>query len=245
MDRMIYLSMTGAKALMQRQDGLAQNLANAGTDGFRADLTAFRAVPVRQEGAATTRVFSLEASAGFDPTPGAIRQTGSPLDIAVRGDGWIAVQGAEGNEGYTRDGGLTVDAEGTLRTKRGQAVLGDGGPITVPANAQVSIGSDGTVSTKVGNQAPVPAGRIKLVNPPTDTLEKSADGLVRVKGGGEADADSTVRVADGAVEGSNVNVVEAMVGMIQVSRQFEMQMKLMQNAEQNEQRAAQLLALKG
>ncbi|MGE0311044.1 MAG: flagellar basal-body rod protein FlgF [Lautropia sp.] len=245
MDRMIYLSMSGAKALMQRQDALAQNLANAGTDGFRADLSAFRAVPIRQADAATTRVFSLEATAGFDATPGAIRQTGSALDIAVRGDGWIAVQGADGSEGYTRDGGLTIDAEGTLRTKRGQAVIGDGGPITVPPNAQVTIGSDGSVSTKVGSQAAIPAGRIKLVNPPVETLVKGGDGLVRVKGGGEADADPAVRVADGAVEGSNVNVVESMVGMIEVSRQFEMQMKLMQNAEQNEQRAGQLLAIKG
>ena len=141
MDRMIYLSMSGAKALMQRQDGLAQNLANAGTDGFRADLTAFRAVPIRQQDAATTRVFSLEATAGFDATPGAIRQTGNPLDIAIRGDGWISVQGADGTEGYTRDGGLTVDADGTLKTKRGQAVLGDGGPISIPPNAQVTIGA--------------------------------------------------------------------------------------------------------
>lgn len=244
MDRMIYLSMSGAKALLERQDALSHNLANAGTDGFRADLMAFRAVPIRQSDAATTRVFNLEATSGFDATPGAIRQTGNPLDIAVRGDGWIAVQGANGAEGYTRDGGLQVDGDGVLRTRRGQPVVGDGGAITVPANAQVTIGSDGAVSAKVGNQPPVAVGRIKLVNPPAETLTKGDDGLVRSRDGQEAEADPLVRVADGVVETSNVNVVEAMVGMIEVSRQFEMQMKLMQNTEQNEQKAAQLLSLK-
>lgn len=245
MDRMIYLSMAGAKALMQRQDALTHNLANAGTDGFRADLMTARAVPVRQEGTATTRVYNVETTSGFDTAPGAARQTGDPLDIAVRGTGWIAVIGEDGTEGYTRDGGLMVDDQGVLRTRRGLTVMGDGGPITIPPNAEVAIGSDGNVSAKVGNQPSLPVGQIKLVDPPAAELAKSADGLVRLRSGDPADADPTVRVADGVLEGSNVNVVEAMVGMIEVARQFEMQMKLLQNTEANEQRAAQLLSLKG
>ncbi len=245
MDRMIYLSMAGAKALMQRQDALTHNLANAGTDGFQADMMTARAVPVRQEGTATTRVYNVETTTGFNAAPGPARQTGNPLDVAVRGSGWLAVLGPDGSEGYTRDGALTVDEQGTLRTRRGQTVMGDGGPITVPANAQLIIGSDGTISAKVGNQPSLSVGQLKLVNPPAADLEKGADGLLRLKSGDPADADPTVRVADGVLEGSNVNVVEAMVGMIEVARQFEMQMKLLQNTEANEQRAAQLLSLKG
>lgn len=245
MDRMIYLSMAGAKALMQRQDALTHNLANAGTDGFRADLMTARAVPVRQDGTATTRVYNVETTTGFDAAPGPARQTGNPLDIAVRGSGWLAVIGEDGTEGYTRDGGLMVDDQGVLRTRRGLAVMGDGGPITVPPNAQVAIGSDGNISAKVAGQPSVPVGQLKLVDPPAAELAKAADGLVRLRSGDPADADAAVRVADGILEGSNVNVVEAMVGMIEVARQFEMQMKLLQNTEANEQRAAQLLSLKG
>ena len=245
MDRMIYLSMTGAKSLMQRQDALTHNLANAGTDGFRADMMTARAVPVRQDGTSTTRVYNVETTTGFNAVSGPARQTGNPLDVAVRDSGWLAVMGPDGNEGYTRDGALTVDEQGVLKTRRGLTVVGDGGPITVPLNAKVTIGSDGAVSAKVGNQASLPLGQLKLVNPPLADLKKSDDGLVRLKSGDTADADPLVRVADGVLEGSNVNVVEAMVGMIGVARQFEMQMKLLQNAEENEQRAAQLLTLKG
>ena len=244
MDRMIYLSMTGAKSLMQRQDALTHNLANAGTDGFRADMMTARAVPVRQDGTATTRVYNVETTTGFNAAPGPARQTGNPLDIAVRDSGWLTVIGQDGNEGYTRDGALTVDDQGVLMTRRGLPVMGDGGPITVPLNARVTIGSDGAVSAKVGNQPSLPLGQLKLVNPPMADLEKGENGLVRLKSGDPADADPTVRVADGVLEGSNVNVVEAMVGMIEVARQFEMQMKLLQNTEANEQRAAQLLSLK-
>lgn len=245
MDRMIYLSMSGAKALMERQDALSHNLANAGTDGFRADLMTARAVPVRLDGTATTRVFNVETSTGFDAQSGPIRQTGNPLDVAVRDAGWLAVQAADGSEAYTRDGGLVVDEQGNLRTRRGQTVLGDGGPISIPAGASVHFAEDGSVMVQVGSQKPTQAGRLKLVDPPTGELAKGPDGLMRMKDGSEAPAADGVRIVQGAVEGSNVNVVEAMVGMIEVARQFEMQMKLVQNAESNEQRASQLLSIRG
>ncbi len=245
MDRMIFTSMSGAKALMQRQEALSHNLANAETTGFRADLMSFRAVPVRADGTATTRVSALEATAGFDDASGPIRQTGNPLDIAVRGSGYIAVQGLDGTEAYTRNGQLVVSADGTLQTHAGFPVIGDGGPITIPANSTVMIGSDGSISAKTGNQPPVNVGKIKLVNPPTEDLRKGPDGLLRTRNGDPAPDDPLVRVADGALEGSNVNVVDAMVGMIALARQFEVQMKLIQNAEQNEQKATQLLSLKG
>ncbi|HVL56973.1 MAG TPA: flagellar basal-body rod protein FlgF [Burkholderiaceae bacterium] len=244
MDRMIYTAMTGAKATLQRQDALANNLANANTQGFRRDLEAFRAVPIQGDGLAT-RVHALEATAGFDATPGPVTQTGRALDVAVRGDGWIAVQAFDGSEAYTRSGSLELSPEGVLRTRSGLTVLGDGGPIVVPANAEVTIGADGTVSAKSAGAAPVSVGQIKLVNPPAGELRKGGDGLIRTVDGDPAPSDPAVRLASGAVEGSNVNVVESMIGLIAASRQFEMQMKIMQTAESNEQRAAQLLSSHG
>jgi flagellar basal-body rod protein FlgF len=244
MDRMIYTAMSGAKATMTRQDAIANNLANASTDGFRADQSAFRAVPIQGQGA-PTRVHALEATAGFDAGAGPIARTGRNLDIAVRGAGWIAVQGLDGNEAYTRAGGLELSADGTLQTRAGFPVLGDGGPIVVPQGATVSIGADGTVTAKAGTTPPTPVGQIKLVNPPVGELRKGADGLMRVAGGDPAPPDPAVRVVDGSLEGSNVNPVEAMVGMIAAARQFEMQMKMLQTAEGNEQRAAKLLSPAG
>lgn len=244
MDRMIYTAMSGAKASMARQDALANNLANANTPGFRADLSAFRAVPVLGDGLAT-RVHSVDATAGFSAQEGPINTTGRSLDIAIQGPGWFAVQGLDGKEAYTRSGGLELSADGTLQTRNGLPVLGDGGPIVVPQGAEVSIGSDGTVSARVGNTPSVNVGAIKLVNPPVGELSKAGDGLVRTTNGEPADADPAVRVAQGALEGSNVNAVEAMVGMIASARQFEMQMKMLQNADDNEQRASKLLSTNG
>jgi flagellar basal-body rod protein FlgF len=173
-----------------------------------------------------------------------VQQTGNPLDVAVSGPGWIAVQGLDGNEAYTRSGSFQVGADGSLRTQSGYPVNGDGGPILVPPNAAVTIGADGTVTAKVGNQPPAQAGRIKLVNPPATEMQKGTDGLIRMQNGNPAPADPNVKLVDGAVEGSNVNVVEAMVGMIAISRQFEVQMKLMQTQETNEQKSSQLLSMK-
>jgi flagellar basal-body rod protein FlgF len=245
MDRLVYTAMSGAKALGQRQEALSNNLANAGSSGFRADLMAFRAVPVRQEGTATTRAFSLEATAGFDASAGPAMQTGRSLDLAIAGQGYFTVQGLDGKEAGTRNGAFEVAADGTLQTRNGLPVVGEGGPLVIPSGAVVSIGPDGTVSGKVGNQAPTQIGRLKLTHDPVGELRKSADGLLRRVDGEPSNTQAEVRVAQGVLEGSNVNVVEAMVGMIALSRQFEMQMKMMQTAEQNEQRAQTLLAHTG
>ena len=244
MDRMIYLAMNGAKALTQRQDALANNLANANTTGFKADLMAFRAVPGREDGTATTRVYALEASAGFDAQSGPVSQTGRPLDVAIRGAGWFAVQTPDGGEAYTRNGGFTMGPDGTLQTAAGLQVLGDGGPLVIPQNADVTIGEDGSGNARTGNQPPVQLGRIRMVNPGPGELVKGADGLMRTTNGDPAADDPAVRLSSGSLEGSNVNVVESMVGMIALARQFEMQMRLLQNAENNEQRASQLLWIK-
>ena len=242
MDRLIYTSMTGAKHLFNRQAVLANNLANASTPGFRADLVAQRAVPT-QGGAPGARIFSLETTTGSDLTPGPMLATGRALDVAVQGSGWIAVQGLDGNEAYTRAGNLQVNVDGTLTLPNGLPILGDGGPITVPADAKLQIAADGTISAKTANSPTVnQVGRLKLVNPEANQLTKGLDGLFRTRNGEPADADPNVRVADGTLEGSNVNVVEAMVGMIAAARQFEMQMKMLAVAEQNEQKAGSLLS---
>jgi flagellar basal-body rod protein FlgF len=240
MDRMIYLSMSGAKATMQRQDTLANNLANVSTAGFRAELQAFRAVPVQGSGA-STRVYALETTPAYDNTPGAITATGRNLDVAMKGNAWLAVQGLDGTEAYTRGGSLDVSADGTLTTRNGLPVLGDGGPIQVPANSEVSVGTDGTVSARgvTGNSTVV--GRLKLVTPEAQ-LQRGEDGLFRAEEG-DLPADATARVQDGALEGSNVSAVETMVSMISAARQFEAQMKMLQTAEADEKAAAQLLSM--
>lgn len=243
MDRLIYLAMSGAKATMQRQDSLANNLANASTTGFRAEMQAFRAVPVRGDGA-TTRVYALESTVGADTRAGPMQTTGRALDVAVQGNSWLAVQSLDGTEAYTRAGALQVNAEGQLVTNAGLPVLGDGGPITLPANAAVEIAPDGSITTSVGNAKPQKAGRLKLVTPetPGNPLVRGSDGLFRAGDGADLPNDPTAQVQGGALEGSNVSAVETMVAMISAARQFEQQMKMLQGAEQREQGAQKLLS---
>ena len=240
MDRMIYLSMSGAKATMQRQDALASNLANVSTTGFRAELQAFRAVPVEGSGA-STRVYTLETTTGYDPSQGPVTATGRNLDVAAKGNAWFSVQALDGTEAYTRGGALDLSNDGTLTTRGGLPVLGDGGPLQVPANSVVSIGADGTVSAKTASGRSSTIGKLKLVTPEVPLI-RGEDGLFR-SAGGDLSADDTARVQDGALEGSNVSPVETMVAMIAAARQFEAQMKMLQAAEADEKAAAQLLTM--
>ena len=239
MDRVIYLAMAGAKATLQRQDLLAHNLANASTNGFRAEMMAFRAVPVRGDGA-STRVYALETTPGYNPEPGPVSTTGRGLDVAMTGQAWLAVQSLDGTEAYTRNGSLDVNNEGLLVTRSGLPVLGDGGPISVPANAQVTIGADGTLSATLGNGRPQGLGRLKLVTPEAP-MQRGDDGLFR-GADGELSADTSARVQAGALEGSNVSPVESMVAMIAAARQFEQQMKMLQTSQEREQAATKLLS---
>ena len=240
MDRMIYLSMAGAKAAMQRQDVLSHNLANVTTNGFRAELQAFRAVPVRGDGA-STRAYALETTIGYNDAQGPLTPTGRNLDVAMQGNAWLAVQANDGTEAYTRAGSLDVNAEGLLVMRNGMPVLGDGGPINIPQNSQVDIGSDGTISAKSPNQKPTTVGRLKLVTPETaNQLTRGDDGLFRAADG-DLPANQAARLQDGALEGSNVSPVETMVAMIAAGRQFEQQMKLLQIAQTQGQQSSKLL----
>lgn len=240
MDRMIYLSMSGAKAMLERQAVLANNLANVSTTGFRAELNAFRSVPVEGSGA-STRVFALETTIGYDATPGPMVATGRGLDVAMQGNAWLAMQALDGTEAYTRAGSLTVREDGTLVDHKGLAAIGEGGPIRIPPNAEVSIGNDGSVNATVVGAAPAVVGKLKLVTPEA-ALQRRADGLFRAADGQALPADEQARLQGGTLEGSNVSPVGGMVAMIAASRQYETQMKLLQTAEADEKAAAQLLS---
>lgn len=239
MDRLIYLSMSAAKATMQRQEVLAHNLANASTNGFRAEMAALRAVPVQGDGA-STRVYTLESTVGHDDAPGVVQTTGRSLDVAMAGKSWLAVQALDGTEAYTRAGALDVTSDGTLVDVAGRPVMSDNGPITVPPNASIDVANDGSISAKVGNGRPQNVGRLKLVTP-DDKLQRGPDGLFRATDGEPLQIDPNARLRSGALESSNVSAVETMVAMIAAARQFEHQMKMLQNAEQKEQVAAKLL----
>ena len=240
MDRMIYLSMSGAKAALQRQDSLANNLANVSTNGFRAELTAFRAVPIRGDGA-STRVFSLETTPGYNDEQGPINATGRNLDVAMTGKSWLAVQGLDGTEAYTRAGSMEVNSEGVLVTRDGLQVNSDGGgAITVPQNAHVDIGDDGTITALVDGQKPQQIGKLKMVTPDVP-MTRGTDGLFRADDGDLA-ADPAAKLQSSALEGSNVSPVATMVGMIAAARQFEHQMKMLENAEKQDQQASKLLS---
>lgn len=242
MDRLIYTAMTGAKYLLERQATLAHNLANSSTTGFRADTVGLRAVPTTGQQAGT-RVFTVETTTGSDLSQGPMISTSRSLDVAVQGSGWLAVQAGDGTEAYTRNGSLQVGPDGTLQLANGMQVQGTGGPISMPSDAQsVVIATDGTISVKTASsKLPSTIGQLKLVNPPAADMSKGLDGLFRQKSGDPADADPSVQVAGGTLEGSNVNVVESMVGMIGAARQFELQMKMLSTAEQNEQKAGTVL----
>ena len=245
MDRMLYVAMTGAKETLNAQTVNSHNLANVSTTGFRADLAAFQSRAVDGTGFAS-RVYATNASVGWDSTSGALLTTGRDLDIAINGQGWIAVQGADGKEAYTRAGNLQVDPTGQLKTATGLPVLGDGGPINVPPYTAIFFARDGSISIVAQGQTPdttSTVGRVKLVNPAEADVVRGDDGLFRMKDGSDAPPDASVQIGSGVLESSNVNTADAMVRMIELARQFEMQVKAIRTAEENGAAAAQLLRL--
>jgi flagellar basal-body rod protein FlgF len=243
MDRMLYIAADGAGQIQRAQAVNANNLANVGTTGFKAQFEALRDLPLYGPGHAS-RVHTLSETPGVDYSPGSMQATGRNLDIAVNGNGWIAVQAPDGSEAYTRAGDLRVSAAGILETGVGHPVLGDGGPISIPDAQEIEIATDGTVSVLPVGQAPATlavVGRIKLVNPVQTELQKGEDGLQRMRDGAPALPDANVRLASGVLESSNVNSVEALTSMIQLARQFETQVKLMKVAEETDAASAKLM----
>lgn len=247
MDKLIYTAMTGASHVLQQQATVSENLANTNTPGFRAALSTFRAVPLVGEGL-PTRTFVVDSTAGSDFTPAAFQPTGRDLDVALNGPGWLAVQGSDGTEAYTRNGSFQISPNGVLQTRSGQNVLGESGPITLPPTAQVSIAKDGTISTIPDGSlasAITVVGRLKLVNPPPDQIERSADGLFRMKDGSSAPPSASTEVVAGNLEGSNVSTVEMMVNMISLARKFDMQMKMLTTADNDAKSASSIMNIAG
>jgi flagellar basal-body rod protein FlgF len=246
MDELIYVAMNGAKQLERAQAMASHNLANANTVGFRAQMHMFQGVDVEGPGY-ETRVNTLVTPGGWSGAKGALMTTGNELDVAVSDSGWLAVQAPDGSEAYTRAGDLRVTALGVLTTGAGHPVLGEnGGPVAVPPHSKLSVGGDGTISViskGQGAETMASVARLKLVDPPADDLFKGEDGLMHTYDGNKVDADADVRLTTGVLETSNVNVVDAMVNMIGISRQYEMQVKMMNMANENASAATSLMRM--
>lgn len=246
MDKMLYIAMTGASETLRSQAAVSHNLANVSTTGFREDYNQFRSMPVYGE-TLPSRAYAMSERPGVNFNAGSIQSTGRDLDMAINGDGWFVVQDANGNEAFTRRGDLRLTVNGILETGDGRPVLGSGGPIAIPPAESVEIAADGTISVRPLGQAAkalVQVDRVKLVNPPLDQLEKGEDGLFRVRDPKlRVEEDANVRLVAGALESSNVSAVDALTKMINLGRMFEMQIKVMKTAEQNDEAAAQMMRL--
>jgi flagellar basal-body rod protein FlgF len=244
MDRGLYVAMTGAKQIMQAQAVNNHNIANVNTVGFRADAVSFVSQPIYGVGY-PTRVNAVASDAGTDFSSGVMQSTGRDLDVALNGSGYIAVQGIDGKEAYTRAGDLRVTVDGAVTTASGLPVLSESGPLNIPPSTTVTIGNDGTVSVVPLGLNPIgisPTDRIKLVNPPQKNLQKGDDGLLRLKDGTTAETDPTVTLTSGMLESSNVNAAQSLINMIELQRLYEFQVKSMNSSDQNEQTAEQLMS---
>jgi flagellar basal-body rod protein FlgF len=237
--------MSGAKETLRAQTANNHNLANSATTGFRADLAAFMSRAVTGPGF-DSRAYATTSTVGWKEDSGAIVSTGRDLDVALNGPGWLAVQGPDGREAYTRAGDLRVDVAGQLTNGSGRVLIGDSGPMSIPPHDSMQIGGDGTVSIVPLGQSPatmVNIGRLKLVNPDPDAVERGTDGLFRMKDGTDAPSDAAVSITSGAIESSNVNTADSMVTMIELSRRFDLQVKAMRAADDNARSATSLLKI--
>ena len=247
MDKLLYVAMSGAKETLRAQAANNHNLANASTTGFKADLSAFQSRAVTGPGYAS-RVYAQDNVVGWDSSVGSQQETGNALDVSVNGTGYLAVQDSTGNEAYTRAGDLHVDPSGQLMTATGQPVLGDNGPISVPPYSSITVAKDGSISiVPLGSTAQTNAivARLKLVNPPANTLQRGADALFHSTSTDPVEADAATTVTPGTLESSNVNIASAMVNMIELARQFDMQIKTLHSADENAQSATKLLQSQG
>jgi flagellar basal-body rod protein FlgF len=246
MDRALFIAATGARELMRRQDVQTNNLSNAMTPGFRAEVAAQRTAPVIGGAGLPTRAYAVESTPGADLAPGAMIATGRTLDVAVQGEGWFVVRSNDGTEAFTRSGSFQQSADGALVDNAGRPVIGSNNqPVVLPINSRVEINEDGSISS-IPNDDRIQAaivGDLKLVNPPAASVTRGGDGLFRLTAGGVAPNVDGVRVAGGMLEGSNVNSVETMVTMISAARHFDMQVQMMQKTDQNQQAATQILSL--
>ncbi|WP_027981701.1 flagellar basal body rod protein FlgF [gamma proteobacterium L18] len=243
MDKMLYVATSGANQNSLAMKAHANNLANVSTNGFQRDLEQARSMPVFGDVYAS-RAYAMTENPGTDFTPGAMVATGRDLDVAADGDSYIAVQSPDGSEGYVRMASMNVDALGVLRDGNGLPVMGNGGPIAVPPEQQIEVGSDGTISVRSMGQGPevmAQVDRIKLVKPDPRNLVKGTDGLLHTKDGQPAAADATSSVTSGFLQASNVNAVEEMTSVLALSKQFELHIKMMTTAKEDDESMARVL----
>ncbi|MGH1371942.1 MAG: flagellar basal-body rod protein FlgF [Cellvibrionaceae bacterium] len=242
MDKALYISMTGAKHNMLAQSVHSNNLANANTTGFRADFAQARSMAVYYGDGHPSRAYALTENPASDFSQGALVQTGRDLDFAIEGEGFVAVQAADGTEAYTRSASLQLTAQGQLLTGNGSPVLGQGGPVFIPPSSKVDIGVDGSITTKgAGPLDLAQPDRIRLVNPDLSQLEKGEDGLFRLRDGTAAPVDGAIRLQSGFVESSNVNAISEFTDVLSLSRQYELSVKMMKTVEGNSESSARLL----
>ncbi|MBQ1497775.1 MAG: flagellar basal-body rod protein FlgF [Sphingomonas sp.] len=245
MDRLVYTAMSGLRSQMQSQATIANNIANASTIGFRAERVSFDRLVLQGTGM-DSRQMAAEEVNDFDRSKGTMVQTGNPLDVAVNGDAWIAVQATDGTEAYTRRGDLRIAPSGVLETGDGFPVMGSGGPITVPPADRISISEDGTLSIvpRGGDPTqPQEVGKIKLASTGGSQTAKGLDNLLHVKGGGVLPEDMDAKVTSGSLEQSNVNLTQALVDMIENQRAYEVQANLLKEAKNMDESTASLMRM--
>ena len=246
MDKALYIAMTSAKHNMLGQAIRSNNLANASTNGFRSDFEQARSMGVYFGEGLPSRAYALTQNPAVNFTPGPMIQTGRDRDIAIQGDGFIAVQSNDGSEAYTRLGSLSIDSAGILRTGNDLPVMGNSGPIAIPEFQKIEFGSDGVISIVIKGAPPdalTEVDRIKLINPDLSELKKGEDGLLYSDN--EQFADINVTITSGFLEGSNVNPIDELTRILTLSRQYEMSVKLMQTTQQNSEASARLLQITG
>ena len=245
MDKYLYVAMTGASQNALAQKAHANNLANISTNGFQRDLEQARSMPVFGD-SFPARAFALTERPATDFSQGALVETGRDLDVAVSGDGWLAVQAPDGSEAYVRTASMNVDALGILRAGNGMPIMGNGGPIAVPPQQQIEVGEDGTISIRAQGEGPrvmAQVDRIKLVQPDLKTMSKGLDGLIHTNDGQPAPADANVQVVSGFLEASNVNAVDEMTSVLALSKQFELHIKMMNTAKEDDQAMTRVLSI--
>jgi len=244
-DKYLYVAMTGASQNALAQKAHANNLANISTNGFQRDLEQARSMPVFGD-SFPARAFALTERPATDFSQGALVETGRDLDVAVSGDGWLAVQAPDGSEAYVRTASMNVDALGILRAGNGMPIMGNGGPIAVPPQQQIEVGEDGTISIRAQGEGPrvmAQVDRIKLVQPDLKTMSKGLDGLIHTNDGQPAPADANVRVTSGFLQASNVNAVDEMTSVLALSKQFELHIKMMNTAKEDDQAMTRVLSI--
>ena len=245
MDKYLYVAMTGASQNALAQRAHANNLANISTNGFQRDLEQARSMPVFGD-SFPARAFAMSERPATDFSPGAMVETGRDLDVAVSGDGWLAVQAPDGSEAYVRTASMNVDALGILRAGNGMPIMGNGGPIAVPPQQQIEVGEDGTISIRAQGEGPrvmAQVDRIKLVQPDLKTMSKGLDGLIHTNDGQPAPADANVRVTSGFLEASNVNAVDEMTSVLALAKQFELHIKMMNSAKEDDQAMTRVMQM--